>query len=280
MYAPLRFSKTPSHDSQEAVSKRILWHGLGGLAEPIVDHETEKLDMATRSRGVSRRSLKRWVRRGIVVAAVLALIPVVLTFLYLPSFVHPVSTLMLKDLATFSGYDRRWVSIDDVAPVLAHSVIMSEDGQFCFHRGVDLGELRGVVDDALAGEATRGASTITMQTVKNLFLWSRPLGSVRKVVELPLAVYFDAVMSKRRIMEIYLNIAEWGPGIYGIEAAARHHFGISAKQLSRRQAALLAVTLPNPIARNPAKPGPGLRRLANLIERRAGRSGGYVGCLD
>ncbi|BAB50599.1 peptidoglycan transglycosylase [Mesorhizobium japonicum MAFF 303099] len=236
--------------------------------------------MATRSRGVNRRSLRRWVRRGLVVAAVLALIPTMLTFLYLPSFVHPVSTLMLKDLATFSGYDRRWVSIDDVAPVLAHSVIMSEDGQFCFHRGVDLGELRGVVDDALAGEATRGASTITMQTVKNLFLWSRPLGSVRKVVELPLAVFFDAVMSKRRIMEIYLNIAEWGPGIYGIEAAAQHHFGIPAKQLSRRQAALLAVTLPNPIARNPAKPGPGLRRLANLIERRAGRSGAYVGCLE
>ncbi|RNJ43368.1 monofunctional biosynthetic peptidoglycan transglycosylase [Mesorhizobium erdmanii] len=253
---------------------------MGGLAEPIVDHETEKLDMATRSRGVNRRSLRRWVRRGLVVAAVLALIPTMLTFLYLPSFVHPVSTLMLKDLATFSGYDRRWVSIDDVAPVLAHSVIMSEDGQFCFHRGVDLGELRGVVDDALAGEATRGASTITMQTVKNLFLWSRPLGSVRKVVELPLAVFFDAVMSKRRIMEIYLNIAEWGPGIYGIEAAAQHHFGIPAKQLSRRQAALLAVTLPNPIARNPAKPGPGLRRLANLIERRAGRSGAYVGCLE
>ena len=253
---------------------------MGGLAEPIVDHETEKLDMATRSRGVNRRGLKRWVRRGIVVAAVLALLPTVLTFLYLPSFVHPVSTLMLKDLATFSGYDRRWVSIDDVAPVLAHSVIMSEDGQFCFHRGVDLGELRGVVDDALAGEATRRATTNTKHKVNNQKHWSRPRGSVRKIVELPLAIYFDAVMSKRRIMEIYLNIAEWGPGIYGIEAAAQHHFGISAKQLSRRQAALLAVTLPNPIARNPAKPGPGLRRLANLIERRAGRSGAYVGCLQ
>lgn len=252
---------------------------MGDLAEPIVDHETEKQDMAARSRGVNRRKLRRWVRRGIVVAAALVLIPTLLTLLYLPSFVHPISMLMLKDLATFSGYDRRWVSIDDVAPVLPNSVIMSEDGQFCFHRGVDLGELRGVVDDALAGEATRGASTITMQTVKNLFLWSRPLGSVRKVVELPLAVYLDAVMSKRRIMEIYLNIAEWGPGIYGIEAAAQHHFGISAKQLSRRQAALLTVTLPNPIVRNPAKPGPGLRRLANLIERRAGRSGAYVGCL-
>ncbi|WP_421915919.1 biosynthetic peptidoglycan transglycosylase [Mesorhizobium sp.] len=253
---------------------------MGGLTEPIVDHETEGLDMAGRPKGVNRIGLKRWVRRGIAVLFVMALIPAVLTFLYLPSFVHPVSTLMLKDLATFSGYDRRWVSIDDVAPVLAHSVIMSEDGQFCFHRGVDLGELKGVVDDALAGEATRGASTITMQTVKNLFLWARPLATVRKVVELPLAVYFDAVMSKRRIMEIYLNVAEWGPGIYGIEAAAQHHFGISAKQLSRRQAALLAVTLPNPIERNPAKPGPGLKRLANLIERRAGRSGAYVGCLQ
>ncbi len=253
---------------------------MGGLTEPIVDHETEGLDMAGRPKGGNRIGLKRWVRRGIAVLFVMALIPTVLTFLYLPSFVHPISTLMLKDLATFSGYDRRWVSIDDVAPVLAHSVIMSEDGQFCFHRGVDLGELKGVVDDALAGEATRGASTITMQTVKNLFLWARPLATVRKLVELPLAVYFDAVMSKRRIMEIYLNVAEWGPGIYGIEAAAQHHFGISAKQLSRRQAALLAVTLPNPIERNPAKPGPGLKRLANLIERRAGRSGAYVGCLQ
>ena len=177
--------------------------------------------MAVRPRRGSRAGLRRWVRRGIVAGVVMALVPAVLTFLYLPSFVHPISTLMLKDLVTLTGYERRWVSIDDVAPVLAHSVIMSEDGQFCFHRGVDIGELRGVVDDALAGEATRGASTITMQTVKNLFLWSRPLGTVRKVFELPLAVYFDAVMSKRRIMEIYLNIAEWGPGIYGIEAAAQ-----------------------------------------------------------
>ncbi|MBN9241879.1 MAG: monofunctional biosynthetic peptidoglycan transglycosylase [Mesorhizobium sp.] len=236
--------------------------------------------MASRGKGGTRAGLRRWLRRAFLAAVALAAIPAVLTIVYAPSFVHPVSTLMLKDILTFSGYDRRWVSIDDVAPLLSDSVIMSEDGQFCFHHGVDLGELRGVVDDALAGEATRGASTITMQTVKNLFLWARPLASVRKVIELPLAVYFDAVLSKRRIMEIYLNIAEWGPGIYGIEAAARHHFGVSAKNLTRRQAALLAVTLPNPYERNPAKPGPGLRRLANLIERRAARSGGYVGCLD
>jgi monofunctional biosynthetic peptidoglycan transglycosylase len=250
-----------------------------GLTEPIVDREAEGLEMASRPKGGRRTGLWRWMRRGVLAAVVLALIPATLTFLYIPSFVHPLSTLMLQDIATFTGYERRWVPIDDVAPVLAGSVIMSEDGQFCFHRGVDLGELKGVIDDALDGEPTRGASTITMQTVKNLFLWSRPLASLRKVVELPLAVYFDAVLSKRRIMEIYLNIAEWGPGIYGIEAAAQHHFGVSAKNLTRRQAALLAVTLPNPIARNPAKPGPGLRRLASIIERRAAKSGGYVGCL-
>lgn len=249
------------------------------MAEPIIDHQTEGLDMASRPRG-RRGGYRGWLSRVLRIAIVLAVIPAVLTFLYLPSFVHPVSTLMLKDLVTFSGYDRRWVSIDDIAPVLANSVIMSEDGQFCFHRGVDLGELKGVVDDAMSGEITRGASTITMQTVKNLFLWSRPLGSLRKVIELPLAVYFDALMSKRRIMEIYLNIAEWGPGIYGIEAAARYHFGVSAKNLSRRQAALLAVALPNPITRDPGKPGPGLRRLASLIERRASRSGAYVGCVQ
>ena len=250
------------------------------MAEPISDHGTEGLEMASRAKGGTRAGLGRWFRRAFLTVVALAAIPVVLTIVYAPSFVHPVSTLMLKDLATFSGYDRRWVSMDDVAPVLARSVIMSEDGQFCFHRGVDLGELKGVVDDALAGEATRGASTITMQTVKNLYLWQRPLGTVRKVIELPLAVYFDAVLSKRRIMEIYLIVAECGPGVYGIEAAARHHFGVPAKSLTRRQAALLAVTLPNPYARDPARPGPGLKRLASLIERRTAKSGGYVECLD
>ena len=203
-----------------------------------------------------------------------SLIPLALTFVYLPSFVHPVSTLMLKDLATFSGYDRRWVSLDDIAPVLAHSVIMSEDGQFCAHHGVDLGELKVVIDDALAGEGARGASTITMQTVKNLYLWHRPLGTLRKVVELPLAVYFDLVraeaadhgdLSQHRRM-----------GTEHLRHRGRRRSIISAarpRQLTRRQAALLAVTLPNPLARDPAKPGPGLRRLATLIERRAAQGG-------
>ncbi len=249
------------------------------MDEPIVDPETERLAMAPKRRGRSRAARGPWVRRVVLTLVMIALLPVVLTLFYLLPFVHPVSTLMLKDLATFSGYDRRWVPLEDIAPVLAHSVIMSEDGQFCTHHGIDLGELKVVLDDALAGEATRGASTIPMQTVKNLYLWNGR-SVVRKAIELPLAIYFDIVMPKRRIMEIYLNIAEWAPNVYGIEAAAQHHFGVSASELTSRQAALLAVTLPNPAARDPARPGPGLKRLANTIQRRAARSGGYVRCLE
>lgn len=248
--------------------------------DETVQPETEGLEVAAQAKGRSRRAgVGRWLRRALKAAVVIVLIPLVLTLLYIPPFVRPVSTLMLGDLVTLQGYDRRWVPLEDVAPVLAHSVIMSEDGQFCRHLGIDFGELKGVVSDALAGEPTRGASTITMQTVKNLYLWnSRSI--LRKVVELPLAAYFDLVVPKRRIMEIYLNIAEWGPGIYGIEAAAQHHFGVPARQLTARQSALLAVTLPNPINRNPAKPSAGLKRLANLIQRRAARSGDYVQCLN
>jgi len=250
------------------------------LTEPIAEPEVESPAMPGRKRGISRAGALVWFRRILLGLIVLGAIPAVLTFVYAPSFVHPISTLMMKDLVTFTGYDRRWVPLDDIAPVLVNSVVMSEDGQFCYHRGIDWAELNGVIDDALAGEATRGASTITMQTVKNLFLWQRPLGTVRKVVELPFPVYLDAVLSKKRIIEIYLNIAEWGPNVYGIEAAAQYHFGKPAKSLSARQAALLAVTLPNPIDRDPAHPGPGLRRLASIIQRRAAVAGGHVKCLD
>lgn len=245
------------------------------------DSQTEGPGMASgRTRATGIFGKRGWLRRVLWGVVILMMLPVVLTILYIPSFVHPVSTPMLKDLVTLQGYDRRWVPLDEIAPVLMNSVVMSEDGQFCAHHGIDLAELKLVIDDAISGEKPRGASTITMQTVKNLYLWHRPLETVRKVVELPLAIYVDLVMPKRRIMEIYLNIAEWGPNIYGIEAAAQHYFGKSAKNLTPRQAALLTVALPNPITRNPAKPGPGLRRLANLIERRASRAGGYVDCLQ
>jgi monofunctional glycosyltransferase len=234
-----------------------------------------KLWLLLRRRILMRRLLK-------IVAALVAL-PLFLTLLYALPFVRPVSTLMLWDLATLKGYTREWRSIDDISPNLKYSVIMSEDGQFCRHHGIDLGELRGVVEDALDGESPRGASTITMQVAKNLFLWNgRSL--IRKGLELPLAAYIDLVLSKRRIMEIYLNIAEWGRqensgGIYGAGAGARLHFKADVSSLTRRQAALMTVALPNPILRNPAKPSRGLSTLARIVERRAQRSADYVQCI-
>lgn len=227
---------------------------------------------------VPARRIPQMAKRIAGVVAALLLLPYALIVFYRLDFIHPVSTLMLADLATFQGYDRRWVEFEDISPNLVRAVMMSEDGQFCSHNGVDWGEMKGVIDDALAGEATRGASTIPMQTVKNLYLWNGR-SMLRKAMELPLAIVADAIWSKRRTMEIYLNIAEWGPGIYGVEAAAQHHFKIPAAKLNARQAALLAVSLPNPITRVASKPGSGMKRLAGVVDRRAKRSGDYITCL-
>ncbi len=223
---------------------------------------------------LSKRLMKILVAAAIIACA----IPVLLTFLYLPSSLHPVSTLMLAERLNGNEIRRDWVAFDDISPFVYQSVLMSEDGQYCSHSGVDWDAVNVVIDDVIEGERPRGASTIPMQSVKNLYLWSSR-SYIRKVLEVPLALLVDAVWGKRRLMEIYLNIAEWGPGVYGIEAAAQHHFKRSAKRLTRKQAALLAVTLPNPIARNPGKPGKGMRRLARLVEKRARGSGAYIRCL-
>ena len=230
-------------------------------------------------RPLSRRSpIKRTLLIVLAALVVLAALPIVLTPIYAIRAVHPASTLMIADHFTFKPVLRDWVPIDDIAPVVAYSVLMSEDGQFCKHDGIDWGEMRGVVEDALAGEETRGASTIPMQSVKNLFLWGGR-SYVRKGLEAPLALYFDLMLSKRRIMEIYLNIVEWDTGVYGIQAASQHYFGRDAGKLTAAQAALLAVTLPAPGARNPAEPGRTMRALAARVQRLAQRSGAYVDCL-
>lgn len=229
-------------------------------------------------RGRRRSPFRALLRRFVLTLVVLLALPLVISLAYLPPPVHPLSTLMMKDIVLLRGYQRDWTPLEQIGPRVVNSVLMSEDGQFCSHHGIDLGEFRAIFEDFLAGEATRGGSTITMQTVKNLYLW-QGRSYIRKALELPYAIYLDLMMPKRRIMEIYLNIAEWAPGVYGVEAAAQHHFGKSTRQLSARQAALLAVTLPNPHARTPGKPSNGLNRLATTIERRAGHAGGYNDCL-
>jgi monofunctional biosynthetic peptidoglycan transglycosylase len=219
-----------------------------------------------------------WVRKIARAALLLALIPLVLTIVY--NIVPPVSTLMLARWATLQPVTRDWVALDRVSPVLVRAVLASEDARFCQHMGVDLVELNNVIDESDGLDAPRGASTITMQLAKNLFLWNGR-SVIRKGLEFPLALYIDFVMSKRRQMEIYLNIAEWGPnGQFGIEAAARRAFGRGAGELSARQAALLTVMLPNPHRRDAAKPGSGVARLAVRLQERIPREGGdLTSCL-
>lgn len=235
----------------------------------------------TRRKGPARSS-RSWVRRSLGWLALILLMSLVLPYLLIPLYavkqVRPISTLMLAETLSGRSYERQWVDFDNIAPVLVQSVMMSEDGQFCTHSGIDWEALNLVIDDALDGEVTRGASTIPMQTAKNLFLPSTR-SVIRKALEIPMAMWMDVVWSKERLMEIYLNIAEWAPGVYGIEAAAQAYFGVPAAKLSARQSALLAVTLPNPIKRNAANPSRGMRRLAGIIEDRARQSGAYIKCL-
>ncbi len=203
----------------------------------------------------------------------------ILTVIYRYEGIKPVSTLMLGRYLTLQKVERQWIEFEDVAPTLYQSVLMSEDGKFCAHNGVDWDAVNLVISDALEGERPRGASTITMQTGKNLFLWGGR-SYLRKALEVPLALWIDLVLPKKRIMEIYLNIAEWDEnGVFGIEAGSQSQFGRSAQSLSRRQSALMAVTLPNPILREPSKPTSGLNRLARTIEQRARQSGAYIKCL-
>jgi len=156
------------------------------------------------------------------------------------------------------------------------AVIAAEDQRFCQHHGVDFGALREVLADE--DGPSRGGSTISMQTVKNVFLW-HGRSYVRKALEMPLALGADLIWSKRRVMEVYLNVAEFGDGLFGAEAAARHYFGRPAAQLSRAQAAALAASLPNPRLRNPDAPSSRARTNSFRIQQRMRNLGGRADCV-
>ena len=190
----------------------------------------------------------------------------------------PASTLMLGQWLTGTRIDQRWVPIDRMSPYLQRAVITSEDGRFCQHHGVDWGEIEEAIERARDG-VPRGGSTISMQVVKNLFLWPSK-SYVRKALEIPLTYAIELAWPKRRILEIYLNIAEWGPGVFGAEAASRYHFRKAAASLTPSQAALLAVSLPNPLERTAGTPGPGLQRLANTVHGRMMASPGNAACIQ
>jgi monofunctional glycosyltransferase len=228
---------------------------------------------------MARRARKFWrfLRIPLGILAVLVAIPLVLTPVYL--VVPPMSVPMLLRVVSGQPMDRDWRPIDAISDRLKAAVILSEDGQFCRHWGVDVAALQDEIGNYLAGRETRGASTITMQVARNLFLWNGQ-SAVRKALEVPLAIYIDLVLPKKRIMEIYLNIAEWGPeGQFGVVAGSFRAFGREPQNLDWRTASLLAVTLPNPLLRDPGAPNAGLLRVAGIVAERAQQYGERAACV-
>jgi monofunctional biosynthetic peptidoglycan transglycosylase len=213
----------------------------------------------------------------LILAIAVLLIPYALAPFY--RFIDPVSMPMLWRWATGKRVQRIVVPLNRIAPALRLAVIVAEDGSFCRNRGVDLGAIREAMQQADELGETRGASTITQQTAKNLFLWEGR-SFLRKGLEFPLAIWLNLVLPKRRVLEIYLNIAAWGPnGEFGAEAGARWAFGKSARDLSPSEAAELAAILPNPVQRSARTPGVLVRRLAGLYERRSIQFSGLDACV-
>jgi monofunctional biosynthetic peptidoglycan transglycosylase len=250
-------AEPPQNAMPDPIAAAVVAAAAPARVEPQVQPALE----AHRLAGYARIALR------IVALLVLGYAALVLLMAVLYRWIDPpASALMIAQQLTGTTVEQRWVPIRRISPHLVQAVILSEDGAFCRHRGVDWSAMGEAIESTREG-ITRGGSTITMQVVKNLFLWSWR-SYVRKAIEIPLAYLVELFWPKARVLEIYLNIAEWGDGVFGAEAAARHHFGKSAASLTPQEAALLAVALPSPLERQPGRPGYLVRRLAsNLLSR-------------
>lgn len=214
--------------------------------------------------------LIRWILRLIFWLGALLLLA-----LLLYRFVPVPSTLMLGRWLTLQPVERQWVALPAISPHLVKAVIAAEDQRFCSHGGVDWVELNSVLEDE--DGPSRGASTLTMQTAKNVFLWPGR-SYLRKGLELPLATAIDFAWPKSRVIEVYLNVAEWGDGLYGAEAAAQRYFRKPASRLTPAEAARLAAALPNPLLRNPGRPSRGVLAASSRIQRRMAALGPLGDC--
>jgi monofunctional biosynthetic peptidoglycan transglycosylase len=226
------------------------------------------------------RKTRRWhrplLRWGLRVLIALAVLPPVLLLLY--AVVPPPGTpLMLIRLFEGEGIHRQWVPLENIAPALPQRVIAGEDNLFCSHAGFDLAALRKAASGWLNGTSNAGGSTVSQQTAKNLFFWPGR-SFLRKGLEAYATLWMEILWSKQRIMEVYLNIVEWGPGLYGAEAAARHYFNVPSAALSTQQAALMAAVLPNPRRWSPAKPTAYIQNRAATLQRRSSQLGSLLDC--
>ena len=209
-----------------------------------------------RKRRRRRRRVRRVLRR-----AILGVLAVVLGVTLLYKVVNPPTTpYMFSEGRRTDGVAQFWLPMDDIAPVMARSVVAAEDANFCLHWGLDVTAIRA----ALAAGGDRGASTISQQVVKNVFLW-QGRNWTRKAIEAVWTPLTEVLWSKRRILELYLNVAEFGDGVFGVQAAAQHYFGVDAADLTPVEAARLAMVLPDPKGRDAANPTSAQRRRSSSI---------------
>ena len=209
-----------------------------------------------------RRPLLRLLGKLVFFAIAFTLLWVV-AYRFLPV---PYTIPIALDAADGQRIQKDWEPLDRISPNLVRAVIASEDSHFCEHHGFDVEAIEKAIKENAAGDRLRGGSTISQQTAKNAFLW-HGRNFVRKGLEAYFTGLIELIWGKRRIMEVYLNVAEFGPGIYGAEAASRFHFNKGAADLTRNEAARLAAVLPDPIDRNAGRPGPFVRRHSANIQR-------------
>ncbi len=202
------------------------------------------------------RRVLAWFARGTLAIAGFYLL-LILLFSFLPP---PGNIYQWQESWRLGGIQRDWVNIDDIAPTMARSVVAAEDANFCLHWGFDIKAIREAIDSG----ANRGASTISQQVVKNVFLWQNR-SWIRKAMEAALTPAIELIWSKQRIVEMYLNQAEFAEGVFGVQAAAQHHFGTDARDLTATQSARLAAVLPNPKEYNAGNPGSYVRQRARQI---------------
>jgi len=230
----------------------------------------------TRKRG-RRHPRHPWLRR--IARLLLFVAGLVLLSIVVFRFVNPpITPVMVVERLKGNTLRRDWVKLENISPQLPLAVIASEDGRFCVHWGVDWGAVRDAVKEGGGLSGLRGASTIPMQTAKNLYLGTGR-SYVRKAFEVPLAYVMSALWPKQRMMEVYLNVAQFGPDIFGAEAASRYYFHKSAADLTRREAVQLAAALPNPRFRNPARQSRRALVIARAVERRMPIMAQRSGCV-
>lgn len=211
------------------------------------------------------RQMKRALRIVLKVVVAMFVLSIALTAVY--RWVNPpITLLMISRALNGADINKKWVPLDEISPNLVRASIASEDNNYLGHRGFDLGAIYDAIDERNSGKRQRGASTISQQTAKNVFLWSGK-SWIRKGLEVYFTFLIEHIWGKERIMEVYLNVIEMGNGVYGAEAAAQHYFGRSSSKLTQRQAALIVAAYPNPRQRDPAHPTTYLNKRASQIQR-------------